>query len=113
MLLEAKLGNTFKLLFLLMGVAAIGPGRLLFYYSIRRIGVTRASVLVIITPLISMLTAVALLGERPSWRVVLGAVIIVGGLLSVVTDRGGILIDSRAALLPQPPAFGARSGAPS
>ena len=85
--------------FLLTGVVAIGPGRLLFYYSIRRIGVSRASVLVIITPLISMLTAVALLGERPSWRVVLGAVIIVGGLLSVVTDRGGILIDSRAALL--------------
>ena len=78
--------------FLLTGAAAIGPGRLLFYYSIRRIGVSRASVLVIVTPLISMLTAVALLGERPSWRVVLGAVIIVGGLLSVVTDRGGIRI---------------------
>ena len=85
--------------FLLTGAAAIGPGRLLFYYSIRRIGVSRASVLVIVTPLISMLTAVALLGERPSWRVVLGAVIIVGGLLSVVTDRGGIRIDRRAVLL--------------
>ncbi len=85
--------------FLLTGVAAIGPGRLLFYYSIRRIGVSRASVLVIITPLISMVTAVALLGERPSWRVVLGAVIIVGGLVGVVTDRGGIRIDPRAALL--------------
>ncbi len=85
--------------FLLMGVAAIGPGRLLFYYSIRRIGVARASVLVILTPLVSMLYAVAFLGERPPWQVVVGAVTIVGGLLGVVTDRAGIRIGPRSALL--------------
>jgi drug/metabolite transporter (DMT)-like permease len=85
--------------FLLMGIAATGPARILFYNSIRRIGVSRASVFLAITPLVSMLYAILFLGERPSWHLILGSFFVVGGILGVVTDRSGIKVAPRAALL--------------
>ena len=84
--------------FLAMGVAATAPGRILFYFSLRRIGVSRASILVTVTPLVGMLFAVAVLGERPSGQVILGAVLIVVGLMSLAIEKTGIRISSRDAL---------------
>lgn len=85
--------------FFLMGVASMGPGRILYYFSVRRIGVSRASVLLIIAPLVGISFAVAFLGERPSWPVVVGAFCVVGGIMGVVTDRSGIRITLPDALL--------------
>lgn len=85
--------------FLLMGIASMGPGRILYYFSVRRIGVSRASVLLITAPLVGILFAVAFLGERPSWLVVAGAFCVVGGIMGVVTDRAGIRIALPDALL--------------
>ena len=76
--------------FLAMGAAATAPGRLLFYFSLRRIGVSRASILVTISPLVSMLFAVAFLGERPTGWVVLGAILIFVGVLSFTMDKTSI-----------------------
>ncbi len=91
--------------FFLTGIAATGPGRMIYYFSFRRIGVSRASVLVIITPLVSMLIGVTFLGETPSWLLVVGAFFIVGGVMSVLTDRSTIRISLPAALLGLLPAF--------
>ena len=91
--------------FFLMGAAASGPGRVTFYYSMRRIGVSRATVLITIGPLLSLLFAVAFLGERPSWHAVLGAVTVVVGLASVVSDPAGIRLTPRVTLLGLIPAF--------
>lgn len=91
--------------FLLMGVCATGPGRLLYYFSFRRIGVSRASVLIAITPLFSILIAVAFLEERPSWPLVVGAVLIVIGIINIAVARPGIRISPLAALLGLSPAL--------
>ncbi len=75
--------------FVLTGVAATAPARISFYYSIRRIGASRATVLILISPLLSLLYAVVLLGERPSSTAILGAFVVVGGVASVVADPKG------------------------
>ncbi len=85
--------------YLAMGAAATAPGRLLFYFSLRRIGVSRASILVTISPLLSMLFAVAFLGERPTGWVVLGAILIFLGVLSFTMEKTSIRITPAAALL--------------
>ena len=82
--------------FTLTGVAATAPARILFYSSMRRIGVSRATILILISPLLSLLYAVLLLGERPSWAVIVGAFVVVGGVASVVTDRSGIRMSPRS-----------------
>ena len=71
--------------FFLAGACGTGPGRLLFHFSVQRIGVSRASVLLAGTPLISMLIAVVFLGERPGWTLVAGAVLIVLGIMNVLS----------------------------
>lgn len=91
--------------FLLAGVCATGPGRLLFQFSIKRIGVSRASVLLTITPLFSMLIATVFLGERPGWTLVAGAILIVLGIMNVIGDRSGIRVELRAAVLGLIPAL--------
>jgi len=91
--------------FLLMGLCSTGPGRLLFYFSVRRIGVSRASVMVAFTPLFSILIAVAFLGERPSLLLLAGTLLIVGGIINVVMDRSKIRIHLRTALLGLLPAL--------
>ena len=85
--------------FLVMGVAATAPGELLFYFSLRRIGVSRASILVTISPLLSMLFAVAFLGERPTGWVVLGAILIFVGVLSFTMEKTSIRITPATVLL--------------
>ncbi len=85
--------------FLALGVVSTAPGRILFYFSLRRIGVSRASILVTISPLVSMVFAVAFLGERPTGWVVLGAILIVVGLLGLTIDKTSIRITPSVALL--------------
>lgn len=48
--------------FFAMGLLLTGPGRILYYSSVRRIGVARATVLINISPLVGMLFAVVFLG---------------------------------------------------
>ncbi len=103
--LGAEQSWTAALWYLLMGICSTGPGRLLFYFSVRRIGVSRASVLVAFTPLFSILIAVVFLGERPSIFLLAGALLIVGGIMNVVMDRSKIRIHLRTALLGLLPAL--------
>ena len=92
--------------FLLAGVCATGPGRLLFQFSIKRIGVSRASVLLTITPLIQYVELpLFFLGERPGWTLVAGAILIVLGIMNVIGDRSGIRVELRAAVLGLIPAL--------
>jgi drug/metabolite transporter (DMT)-like permease len=83
--------------FFLVGAAGLGPGRLLFYISIQRLGVSRAAVLNSITPFVGILIAVIFLGERPTWHILLGALFIVGGVVGLLTDRAVAGIPLKAA----------------
>lgn len=57
--------------------------------GIRRIGVSRSQAVVATSPLFSTLLAIALLGERPTSLVLLGAVSIVAGLILLSQSRTG------------------------
>ena len=81
--------------FFAVGILLTGPGRILYYNSVRRIGVARATVLINVSPLVGMLSAVIFLGERPSLWIIIGAFLIVGGLTGMVKDPGGIHISPR------------------
>jgi uncharacterized membrane protein len=76
--------------FVLAGCLAPALGRLLVYVGIDRIGAARSSAIMPIAPFSAILLAVALLGERPSGSLLVGAVCIVAGtLLLSQQERGG------------------------
>ncbi|MFH1003296.1 MAG: DMT family transporter [Chloroflexota bacterium] len=71
----------------LIGLINFVIGRQCNYLSIRYIGVTRASPIVSLNPLISMILAVFLLGETVNVAIVIGTVCVVSGISLVVTSR--------------------------
>jgi drug/metabolite transporter, DME family len=75
--------------FVIAGLFAPGLARLLVYVGIDRIGAARASAVMPIGPFSAILLAVAFLGERPSARLLLGAVCIVAGTLLLSQREGG------------------------
>jgi DME family drug/metabolite transporter len=72
--------------FIAAGLLAPGVGRLLTYVGIDRLGAARASAVSAAAPLFAVVLAIVLLGERPSWSLLVGAACIVGG---------GILLSQR------------------
>ncbi len=83
--------------FFLVGVAGLAPGRLLYYFSLRRLGVSRAAVLNSVTPFLVILIGVTFLGERPTWHIPVGAVFIFGGVFGLLADRSATRISPAAA----------------
>src|SRR5262245_56031143 len=74
--------------FLVAGLAAPGLARLGLYLGVHRVGASRASALSSVAPLFAMAMAVVVLGERPTWGLLAGAVAIVaGGVLLAFRHR--------------------------
>lgn len=73
--------------FMVAGVIAPGLARLFMFTGFHRIGVGRAAPLLATTPLFSVVIAMLVLREQPTWTMLLGAVAIVAGgaLLSIRT----------------------------
>ncbi len=69
------------LIFLVAGAFSPALARLTLYESFNLIGVSRASTISNTTPLFSAILAVPLLGEQLSWRLAVGTVLVVGGLV--------------------------------
>jgi DME family drug/metabolite transporter len=70
------------LLFTVVGIFQLGV-RLLAYTGVEKIGASRSSALQSISPLVSAIIAVSILGEQPSLLIVLGTVLVVGGIVLV------------------------------
>ena len=70
------------LLFTVVGIFQLGV-RLLAYTGVEKIGASRSSALQSISPLVSAIIAVTILGEQPSLLIVLGTVLVVGGIVLV------------------------------
>jgi drug/metabolite transporter, DME family len=79
-------------LFVLAGLLGTVGGRLLRFVSIEQIGAPIAAALTGLNPLIASGLAILLLGERVTWPIVLGTVLIVAGtaLLSVDGRHVGV-----------------------
>jgi drug/metabolite transporter (DMT)-like permease len=74
----------------LLAVAAVGPGALAglaFVWGLRRMPAAHASTLTLLEPLVSILLAAALLGERLGLRAVGGGALILAGAVAVMTAR--------------------------
>lgn len=78
-----------SLVFLLAGAFAPALARLTYYESINMIGVARATVLSNTTPLFAALLAVPVLGERLTWAVGAGTVLVVGGVAVAIRPEAG------------------------
>src|SRR5437868_2447113 len=73
--------------FLVAGLVAPGLSQVLFVRAIEAIGASRTAILVGVSPLLSALFAISLLGEPLRAGLVVGTVAIVGGAIALVSTR--------------------------
>ena len=78
--------------FALAGLIGTVGGRLLRFLSIEAVGASISAALINLSPLVSSLLAILILGERVTLAILAGTVVIVGGttLLSAGGRRGGL-----------------------
>jgi drug/metabolite transporter (DMT)-like permease len=82
---EIQLGGI--LIFLIAGIAAPGLAATFHYMSFRRIGLSRTVAIAGSAPLITVILAVATLGERPKAVVYLGTLLIVFGVIFLAKEQ--------------------------
>lgn len=75
------------LLFVAAGVASPGLAGTLFYMSLRRIGLSRSATIASASPLITVIIAVTILGERPTFLVYFGTLLIMAGVISLAREQ--------------------------
>ena len=82
------------------GVLHFVGGRSLQYLGIQAIGASRATVVVTLSPLVSVLIAMIVFDETPGWAVGVGAVLLVlGPILIVVGERRRLMmIDAESSM---------------
>ncbi len=78
-------------------IITVPIGDSLFFMSCQHIGVARGLPIANAYPLVSVVLAVAFLGEAASWRLALGTVLILGGAYLVARPRAGEAKASLAA----------------
>ena len=62
-------------------------GRFLNYFAISRIGLSRSVPIVSASPVPALLLAILLLGEEVNLLLIVGALVVVSGVLLIVTER--------------------------
>ncbi len=75
--------------FLLSGVVHPGLAITFLLLGNQRVGISRASTIASVAPLISVLIGVSFLGERPDWTVWVGGLLIVGGVVAISGEKSG------------------------
>jgi drug/metabolite transporter (DMT)-like permease len=71
----------------LSGAVTSGGGYMIWYYALRRLTATRASILQLTVPALAALAGVAVLGEPVTVRLLTAAALILGGVALSVLDR--------------------------
>ena len=72
----------------LSGAVTSGMGYALWYALLPQLGVARASVAQLTVPVIAAAGGFALLGEAPSWRFAIAAVLVLGGVALASRQSG-------------------------
>jgi drug/metabolite transporter (DMT)-like permease len=75
------------LLLLLVGTFNITIGRILYYLALRRLKMSIHTILLTLSPALTILWSLALFGERPSLQGFVGGAVIIAGVLLVSTQR--------------------------
>ncbi len=75
------------LIFLIAGLAAPGAAAFFHYMSFRKIGLARTVSVAGCTPLVTVIFAVLVLGERPKPLIYAGTVLIVAGVMGLANER--------------------------
>jgi drug/metabolite transporter (DMT)-like permease len=82
-----RLSQTGILLAMLSGAVASGVGYVIWYADLRRLTATRAAIVQLSVPVLAAWGGVALLAEDISLRLILAAVLILGGIGLAITGR--------------------------
>lgn len=104
-------GLTLTRLLALAGTAVLtmGVGDTLYFTGLHRIGASRASPISVSSfPLITLLLGAVLLGERLTWTILGGAVLIIGGIVLLVTQPASRSKEAPAAASESPAARAAK-----
>jgi drug/metabolite transporter (DMT)-like permease len=74
------------------GAVTSGLGYIVWYAALKRLTATRASIVQLAVPVIAALGGVIFLGERITVRLVIAAVMVIGGvaLAVIAKDRGAL-----------------------
>ena len=84
---ETHLWVANNLIYVAVGLFVPGATRVLSFRGIRTLGSSITSTIINTTPMFSTVSAMVILGERPSWLVLAGVTLTVGGL--IVVSWGG------------------------
>lgn len=89
-----------------LGVLGTGVGFLIYYRMIAEVGAAKASIVTYLVPVIGLVVGVTIADEPFSWRLVLGGLLIVGGVIAVqgnlpgwMRRRGPAVLAALAALV--------------
>lgn len=94
-----------------LGVLGSGVAMIMFYYLIHEIGPTRTSVVTYLFPVGGVLLGVVFLGERLTWQLVVGTVLILAGILVVNRTPHAATAESRSRQAPKAGSFDSPSEA--
>ncbi|HUR50357.1 MAG TPA: EamA family transporter [Acidimicrobiales bacterium] len=67
----------------ILGVFGTGVGYLIYYRMIAEVGAARASIVTYLVPVVGLVVGVTVADEPFSWRLVIGGLLIVGGVIAV------------------------------
>lgn len=67
----------------ILGVLGTGVGYLIYYRIVAEVGATKASIVTYLVPIVGLVVGVTVADEPFSWRLVIGGVLIVGGVIAV------------------------------
>lgn len=91
---------------LVLGALGTGVGYLIYYRMIAEVGATKASIVTYIVPIVGLVVGVTVADEPFSWRLVIGGLLIVGGVIAVqgnlptwLTRRAPAVLAALAALV--------------
>jgi drug/metabolite transporter (DMT)-like permease len=86
---------------LLAGTVNVVISRGLYYLALRRLDMSLLTILLTLSPVVTVLWSMALFGSRPSVPEIIGGIAILAGVMVVSANRGGYLRASMAPHLPR------------
>jgi drug/metabolite transporter (DMT)-like permease len=86
----------------LAGTVNVVISRGLYYLALRRLDMSLLTIILTLSPVVTVLWSMALFGSRPSPLELIGGIAILGGVMVVSANRGGYLRAPTAPRVPRP-----------